>query len=214
MDASHTPHDITDRKNAIRSEMRTRLATLTADQRAEWSTASCARLIRSVAFARASRVMLYMPMRSEVDVISVALEAFRLGKSVCVPRVDGSRKTMNAVEITSFDDESMDSDSLGVRAPKVGQEIPHEEIDLVIVPGVAFDMHGFRLGRGGGYYDRYLARFSRNTATIGVCFDIQFVEEIPTEPTDIAVHAVVSDRRAVQRDPSLALLAVQDRNHI
>lgn len=214
MDASHTPHDITDRKNAIRSDMRTRLATLTADQRAEWSTASCARLIRSVAFARASRVMLYMPMRSEVDVISVALEAFRLGKSVCVPRVDGPRKTMNAVEITSFDDESMDSDSLGVRAPKVGQEIPHEEIDLVIVPGVAFDMHGFRLGRGGGYYDRYLARFSRNTATIGVCFDIQFVEEIPTEPTDIAVHAVVSDRRAVQRDPSLALLAVQDRNHI
>ena len=194
--------------------MRTRLATLTTDQRAEWSTAACARLIRSVAFARASRVMLYMPMRSEVDVISVALEAFRLGKTVCVPRVDGSRKTMNAVEITSFDDESMDSDSLGVRAPKVGQEIPHEEIDLVIVPGVAFDMHGFRLGRGGGYYDRYLARFSRGTATIGVCFDIQFVEEIPTEPTDIAVHAVVSDRRAVQRDPSLALLAVQDRNHI
>ncbi len=194
--------------------MRTRLATLTAAQRAEWSTAACARLIRSVAFARASRVMLYMPMRSEVDVISVALEAFRLGKSVCVPRVDGSRKNMNAVETTSFDDESMDSDSLGVRAPKVGQEIPHEEIDLVIVPGVAFDMHGFRLGRGGGYYDRYLARFSRNTATIGVCFDVQFVEEIPTEPTDIAVHAVVSDRRAVQRDPSLALLAVQDRNHI
>ena len=214
MDASHTPHDITDRKNAIRSDMRTRLATLTAAQRAEWSTAACARLIRSVAFARASRVMLYMPMRSEVDVISVALEAFRLGKSVCVPRVDGSRKNMNAVETTSFDDESMDSDSLGVRAPKVGQEIPHEEIDLVIVPGVAFDMHGFRLGRGGGYYDRYLARFSRNTATIGVCFDVQFVEEIPTEPTDIAVHAVVSDRRAVQRDPSLALLAVQDRNHI
>ncbi|MCX5665050.1 MAG: 5-formyltetrahydrofolate cyclo-ligase [Planctomycetota bacterium] len=214
MDASHTPHDITDRKNAIRSDMRTRLATLTAAQRAEWSTAACARLIRSVAFARASRVMLYMPMRSEVDVISVALEAFRLGKSVCVPRVDGSRKNMNAVETTSFDDESMDSDSLGVRAPKVGQEIPHEEIDLVIVPGVAFDMHGFRLGRGGGYYDRYLARFSRGTATIGVCFDIQFVEEIPTEPTDIAVHAVVSDRRAVQRDPSLALLAVQDRNHI
>lgn len=193
--------------------MRTRLATLTADQRAEWSTASCARLIRSVAFARASRVMLYMPMRSEVDVISVALEAFRLGKSVCVPRVDGSRKTMNAVETTSFDDESMDSDSLGVRAPKVGQEILPEEIDLVIVPGVAFDMHGFRLGRGGGFYDRYLARFSCDTATIGVCFDIQFVEEIPTEPTDIAVHAVVSDRRAVQRDPSLALLAIQDRNH-
>ncbi len=194
--------------------MRTRLATLTTDQRAEWSTAACARLIRSVAFARASRVMLYMPMRSEVDVISVALEAFRLGKSVCVPRVDSSRKTMNAVETTSFDDESMDSDSLGVRAPKVGQEILQEEIDLVIVPGVAFDIHGFRLGRGGGYYDRYLARFSRNTATIGVCFDIQFVEEIPTEPTDIAVHAVVSDRRAVQRDPSLALLAIQDRNHI
>ena len=194
--------------------MRALLATLTADQRAAWSTAACARLIRSDAFTRASRVMLYMPMRSEVDVISLALEAFRLGKSVCVPRVEIARKTMNAVEITSFDDEAMDSDALGVRAPKVGQEIPHEEIDLVIVPGVAFDMRGFRLGRGGGYYDRYLARFPRSTATIGVCFDIQFVEKVPTEPTDITVHAIVSDRRAVQRDPSLALLAVQDRNHI
>lgn len=211
MDASQTPPDITDRKNAIRTDMRARLATLTVNQRAEWSTAACARLIRSDAFQHASSVMLYMPMRSEIDVISVALEAFRLGKSVCVPRVEPGRKTMNAVETTSFDDESMDSDALGVRAPKGGQEIPPDVIDMIVVPGVAFDMRGFRLGRGGGFYDRYLARLPRSTATIGVCFDFQFVESIPTEPTDIAVLAVVSDRRAAQRDPSLALLAAQDR---
>ncbi len=191
--------------------MRTRLATLTVEQRAEWSNAACVRFVRSDAFLRANRVMLYMPMRSEIDVISIALEAFRRGKSVCVPRVEVGRKSMSAIETTSFDDESMDSDALGVRAPKSGQVISHEEIDLVVVPGVAFDTRGFRLGRGGGYYDRYLARLPRSTITIGICFDFQFVPLIPTEPTDIAVHAVVSDRRGVQRDPSLTLLAAQDR---
>ncbi len=211
MDASHTPHDIIERKNAIRTAMRARLTALDAAQRSEWSVAACARLIRSDAFQQATRVMLYMPMRSEVDVITVALEAFRLGKSVCVPRVPEGRKSMTAVETTSFDDESMDPDALGVRTPKTGQEFPHDALDLVVVPGVAFDMRGFRLGRGGGYYDRYLARLPRSTAMIGICFDFQFVETIPTEPTDIAVHAVVSDRRAVQRASTLALLAAQDR---
>ncbi len=211
MDASHNPLDISHRKNAIRNEMRTRLSSLEVAQRIEWSTAACARLIRSDAFANASRIMLYMPMRSEVDVISVALEAFRLGKSVCVPRVETGRKSMHAVEMTTFDDESLDSDALGVRTPKTGQVFPHDAIDMIVVPGVAFDIRGFRLGRGGGYYDRYLDRVPHRIATIGVCFDFQFVDQIPIEPTDIAVQAVVSDRRAVQRDPLRALLAAQDR---
>lgn len=211
MDASHNPLDITDRKNAIRNAMRASLGRIDSAQRSEWSALACARVIRSEVFVKAARVMLYMPMRSEIDILSVALEAFRLGKSVCVPRVETGRKSMNAIEMTSFDDESMDADALGVRAPKAGQIVPSETIDLVVVPGVAFDMHGFRLGRGGGYYDRYLARLPHSAATIGICFDLQFVDDIPTEPNDIAVQAVVSEHRAIQRDPSRSLLSAQDR---
>ncbi|MSQ90614.1 MAG: 5-formyltetrahydrofolate cyclo-ligase [Phycisphaerales bacterium] len=197
MDASQPPLDITDRKNAIRALMRARLSALSDSDRAMASSAACSHVIRSDAFLRASCVMLYMPMRSEIDVISLALAAFRYGKTVCVPRADVGRKAMHAIETSSFDDESMDADALGVRVPKTGAQIPHDSLDLVVVPGVAFDTRGFRLGRGGGYYDRYLARLPRTTATIGICFDFQFVDTIPTEPTDIAVQAVVSDRRGI-----------------
>ncbi|MSR44189.1 MAG: 5-formyltetrahydrofolate cyclo-ligase [Phycisphaerales bacterium] len=200
MEASHTPLDITDRKNAIRSTMRARVSALTESERAAWSLAACGRVVGSDAFYRASTVMLYMPMRSEVDVISLALEAFRLGKTVCVPHADAGRKAMHAIQMTSFDDESMDADSLGVRVPKSGRQIPHDSIDLIIVPGVAFDARGFRLGRGGGYYDRYLAHLPRSTDTIGICFDCQFVDAIPTESTDIAVQSVVSEARRVPNE--------------
>lgn len=198
MDASQTPPELTERKNAIRAEMRARLSALTDAQRSDGSASVCGRLVKCDAFARATTVMLYMPMRSEIDILPVALEAFRLGKSVCVPRVESGRKAMHAIATSTFDDESMGPDELGVRTPKSGTQLPPEAIDLVVVPGVAFDTRGFRLGRGGGYYDRFLARLARHTATIGVCFDFQFVDTIPTETTDVAVQSIVSDRRRIE----------------
>jgi 5-formyltetrahydrofolate cyclo-ligase len=207
MDATDTPNPITERKNAVRASMRAQLQALTDAERAARSTAACARILKSTAFQSAVCVMLYTPLRSEIDVMSVALEAFRLGKVVCVPRVADGGKSMHAVEIKSIDDESMTSDALGVPAPRSGREIMHESIDLVIAPGVAFDVRGGRLGRGGGFYDRFLAKAHRHTATIGVCFDFQLLDEIPTEADDIPVQAVVTDRRGVERSGSHSVLA-------
>jgi 5-formyltetrahydrofolate cyclo-ligase len=207
MDAADTRNPITERKNAVRASMRAQLQALTDAERAARSTAACARILKSTAFQSAVCVMLYMPLRSEIDVMSVALEAFRQGKVVCVPRVADGGKSMHAVEIKSIDDEAMTSDALGVPAPRSGREIMHESIDLVIAPGVAFDVRGGRLGRGGGFYDRFLAKAHRHTATIGVCFDFQLLDEIPTEADDIPVHAVVTDRRAVERSGSHSVLA-------
>lgn len=207
MDAPDTPDPISDRKNAVRASIRGQLRTLTDAERASRSAAACARILKSPAFQSAVCVMLYMPLRSEVDVMSVALEAFRLGKTVCVPRVADGGKSMQAVEIKSIDDETMASDALGVPAPRSGREMPQDSIDLVITPGVAFDLRCERLGRGGGFYDRFLAKAHRKTTTIGVCFDFQLVDEIPTETGDISVHAVVTDRRAIERSASRTVLA-------
>jgi 5-formyltetrahydrofolate cyclo-ligase len=207
MDAADTPNPITERKNAVRASMRAQLQALIDAERAARSTAACARILKSTAFQPALCVMLYIPLRSEIDVMSVALEAFRLGKVVCVPRIADGGKSMHAVEIKSIDDESMTSDALGVPVPRSGREIMHESIDLVIAPGVAFDVRGGRLGRGGGFYDRFLAKAHRHTATLGVCFDFQLLDEIPTEANDIPVQAVVTDRRAVERSGSHSVLA-------
>lgn len=210
MDASHTSAELTRRKDEVRRAMRERLTALSIDDRARWSREACARLVRSPAFQRASMVMLYMPMRSEIDVLPVALEAFRAGKSICVPRVESGRDTMNAISTNSFDDESMVPDAAGVRTPKSGSRVPDEVIDLVVVPGVAFDLSGARLGRGGGFYDRFLGSLKQTTATIGVCFDFQLADAIPVDRQDVRVKAVVSDRRGVQPDGGTAILAGQD----
>lgn len=213
MDAPDKQDPTTERKNAVRADMRGQLHAMTDAERASRSASACARILKSPAFQSAVCVMLYMPLRSEVDVIALALEAFRLGKTVCVPRVADGGKSMHAVEIKSIDDESMTSDALGVRAPRSGRTMPQDSIDLVITPGVAFDLRCERLGRGGGFYDRFLAKAHRHTTTIGICFDFQLVDEIPSQSGDVPVHAVVTDRRAIERSASHPVLSLAHQSN-
>ena len=210
MDASPASTRLTQQKDAIRLAMRERLSSIAVEDRAVRSRAISAELLRSPAFHAASMVMLYMPMRSEVDVIAVALEAFRLGKSVCLPRVDPGRDTMNAIATKTFDNDSMRPDAMGVRSPDSGARVDDAQIDLVLVPGVAFDLSGGRLGRGGGFYDRFLGQLSPKAATIGVCFDWQIVDSIPCDQLDVPVKAVITDLRRAHRHGSANLLAPKD----
>ena len=210
MDVSPASDGITELKDAIRAAMRAQFSASDGDDRAARSTSICQRLISSRVFEDAMTVMLYMPMRSEVDVIGVALEAFRRGKTVCLPRVEPGRDTMSVVATRSFDNDEMHPDAAGVRSPRGGARVPEAAIDLVVVPGVAFDLNGGRLGRGGGFYDRFLSSLPTTTATIGICFDWQIVDVVPADSRDTPVHAVVTDRRVAHRTPTDRLLEPKD----
>lgn len=146
-------------------------------------------------FESASVVMLYMPLADEVDLLPLALRCFQMGKTVCVSKVDWQRKDMLAVEVMSFDDHFMEVDEHGVRSPRDGRPVVINSLDLVIVPGLAFDAQGNRLGRGGGYYDRFLKRLAPTTATIGLAFDQQIIDHVPVDERDIRMDMVVTDRR-------------------
>jgi len=184
-------------KKQMRAAMRAVVDQMSAEQRHAGSVAACNRAIALDAFRHATTVMLYLPITSEVDVTSIAVRCFREGKTVCVPRVDWKRHDMHAVEVSSLDDRVLEVDEHGVRTPREGQPIPPAMIDLVIVPGLAFDQCGMRLGRGGGYYDRFLARLkpAAGTVTVGIVFDQQIVDEVPAAAHDLAVDKVITDRR-------------------
>jgi len=184
-----------ERKSDTRSQIRTRLAALTSRQRHDASAAACCRLMKLDEFRHAAVIMLYMPLADEVDLTPVAIRCFQSGKTVCVPKVDWERQDMIAVEVTSFDDHVMDTDEHGLRVPRDGRPVPPALLDLVVVPGVAFDTHGNRLGRGGGYYDRYLARLPRSVTTAGLAFDQQVIDLVPANDRDVKVTVVVTDRR-------------------
>ncbi len=182
-------------KAEIRRQVLAKLAAMGDEQRHEGSVAACARLMTLEVFQHASVVMLYMPLASEVDLTPVAIRCFQTGKTVCVPLVDWKRRDMEPVEVTSFDDHVMEVDEHGLRMPRGGAPIPPDLLDLVVVPGLAFDAHGHRLGRGGGYYDRFLGRLRRTAATVGLGFDVQITDEVPVNDGDVSVDIVVTDRR-------------------
>ncbi len=102
---------------------------------------------------------------------------------------------MESVEISSFDDEVIAVDDHGLRTPRAGRPIVPSLIDLVIVPGLAFDPAGNRLGRGGGFYDRFLRRLRRSAITAGLAFDAQIIDTVPADDRDFAVDLIVTNRR-------------------
>lgn len=101
---------------------------------------------------------------------------------------------MRVAEITSIDD--LVPGYRGIREP--ARKEPASEVDAAIVPGVAFDERGGRLGYGGGFFDRFLESLDPGVPVVGVCFDAQIVEEVPREPHDRAVDLVVTERRVIR----------------
>ena len=185
-------------KADLRDRMRKLLADLGPESRHDASAAACLRLAALEAFRHASVVMLYMPLPTELDLTAAAIRCYRQGKTVCVPRADWKGRDMVPVEISSFDDEVMEIDDRGLRTPREGRPRVLTMIDLVIVPGLAFDTVGNRLGRGGGFYDRFLRRLRRSATTVGFAFDAQIVDAVPADDRDFAMDTIVTDRRVCQ----------------
>jgi 5-formyltetrahydrofolate cyclo-ligase len=183
-------------KSDIRARMRALLGEMDDEFRHDASTAACENLTGLDVFRHASVVMLYMPLEHEVDLTPAAICCFRAGKTVCVPCVDWKRWDLNPVEVTSFDDEVMDINEHGLRTPRQGRPVLPTLIDLVVVPGLAFDPHGNRLGRGVGFYDRFLGRLRRSATSAGLAFDAQIIDDVPADERDMSVDIIVTDRRA------------------
>ncbi len=202
----HTPRDqplppfaadpeLDARKRAVRDTVRERLRALPPAARQQKSLDACRRLMATDVFRHAATIMLYLPLPDELDVTSLALRGFQTGKTVCVPQVNWARRTMHAVEITSIDDEDLELDEHGLRRPAGGRRIAPMAIDLVVAPGVAFDLLHHRIGRGGGYYDRFVPTLPRRSTFVAIAFDEQIVDEAPHGPWDRPVDLLVTDRR-------------------
>lgn len=177
-------------KSELRREMRQRLRSLGAD-RAEKSRAIVAALVADPAFIRAERVALFSPLPGEPDVES--LWSQEGARRFCYPRVTGAR--LEFLDTPTLDELRPSEWFPAVREPASleARIIPPDEIDLILVPGLAFTRDGWRLGRGGGFYDRFLGLVTKQSAKLGVCFDLQLVEALPTESHDERLDGVITE---------------------
>jgi 5-formyltetrahydrofolate cyclo-ligase len=172
-----------------------------AGSRAEEATAIRAALRHWPRWVAARSVLAFLPLPSEVDLRPLLAEVLRSGVEVSVPESspDG---TFRPCRLHSLESTDLETDALGIAVPKVRDPVPLERIEVVLVPGVAFDPAGRRLGRGGGFYDRFLAGLPRPAATVGVCFRVQRVERVPVDPGDMPVEWLVMPGEVVAAQPA------------
>jgi 5-formyltetrahydrofolate cyclo-ligase len=190
-----TAHD--SKKKTLRATLREQLRAVAPDEIRSRSAAACDKLTATEEFAASRALMIFLPLAYEVDATPIAVRAWQMGKMVTVPRVGYEQRHMIPIEIRSLS-EAMNEDHYGVRTPAHGEPIPVDLVDLVVVPGLGFDTQGHRLGRGGGFYDRFLSQAAFGGATCGLALDEQIVESIPALGHDVMLDMLVTDQRVLR----------------
>lgn len=182
--------DIVTDKQALRHLIRQRKQQHTTAQRQLWSRDICEQLLRHPRMQAADTVMLYYSLPDEVDTHTLVDSLVAAGKEVLLPKVlDG--ENMEARRYTGPAD--LAEGCLHLLEPVGAAFTDLASVPLIIVPGLSFDSNGHRLGRGRGYYDRFLSQLPQ-AWKIGVCFSFQRVDSVPVSATDVVMDEVVSDK--------------------
>ena len=171
-------------KKELRAQIKALKKQHTKEQLLEQSEKILAKLEQHPDFVKAEKVMLYSALPDEVQT-QAFLEKWHLKKKIILPTVVGD----DIIPVEYAQDTDFAVGDFNILEP---QNDPYRgDFDLIIVPGVAFDRMGNRIGRGRGYYDRFLCQHLE-VKRIGICFDFQLVNEVPTEPLDIKMDEVIS----------------------
>jgi 5-formyltetrahydrofolate cyclo-ligase len=155
-----------EQKAAVRAEVQRQLREMTVEERQEYSDEICERVLEMAEWAEAQKIVLFSPLPSEPIITPLKLDCeARKISSVTIPQNPRSESDLH---------------------------LP-DTIDLILVPGIAFSKDRYRLGRGGGFFDRLLAGPAAKAYKLGVCFSFQMLDGIPTERHDVAMNAVVTN---------------------
>ena len=178
-----------------KSILQTRNA-MTREEIAAASLAFVKRLVDLEAIRRASTLMVYLAFGSEVHTDDLIRWGWGEGKRIVVPLCLPESRELTACRINGFNE--LESGHYGIREPKVShlQPVSQREIDAVVVPAVAFDRRGYRVGYGGGYYDRFLPGCPQ-AAKIGAAFAGQIIAAIPADPYDVTVDRIVTEKGVI-----------------
>jgi 5-formyltetrahydrofolate cyclo-ligase len=180
-------------KAALRTKIATELKKLTALERAALAIKACALLEQQAVWRSAKVLLFYAPLPDEPDLWRLLEDALASGKTVALPRFHPEQGAYVACHITRAGSD-LQTGKFGIREPRESCSIiPLNRLDLVLVPGVAFDLNGHRLGRGKGYYDRLLADAAGSAC--GVAFDQQIVSQVPSELHDVRLSCILTPTR-------------------
>lgn len=165
---------------------------MSPEQRENFSREIEKKLFLLPEFREASAVLFFASFRSEISTLPMIRHALEAGKRVILPKVKGNELAL--FEITDFDSDTA-AGAWGIPEPLEANPVTIGDVDLLIVPGLAFDESGNRLGYGAGFYDRMLPSYKKKT--VALAFELQMVPKIPVSPHDIPIQKIVTEKRIV-----------------
>lgn len=186
------------KKKELRRRVQELRDRLDSEKRKKLSLAIADNLWKLPEFAEADTVLFFISFRSEVDTMPMIKRALREGKRVCIPCTVPENKHMVASLLENVDEE-LELGNYDILEPRREclRPVKPSQIDVVIMPGVAFDCSGGRLGYGGGYYDRFLEKCSPGCTLVAPAFELQIVDHVPCADHDAHIHQIVTESRVV-----------------
>lgn len=190
-------------KKRIRNDLIKKRNVLSPLQVAEKSALIINRLLALDEYQNARRIMVYLDCRNEVRTGELVIRAMADGKSVAVPVTDTANIVLTPSLVINYPGD-LHPGPWGIPEPKPQAVRPLDPaaLDVVITPGVAFDLSGCRIGYGYGYYDRFLRRTGEGTLYIGLAYEFQVLPVVFPGPHDIPVHMVLTEDRLIRLDQS------------
>lgn len=192
-------------KKSLRALLLAKRDSITKENKKIKDSAIRKRLFSLEYLKEAKTILFYASFRSEADTIKAIQNALKLKKRVALPVVDTEHKQLKLYEV--HDISELSSGYMGIPEPVAVRALNMglNEIDIEIIPGIGFDLKGNRLGYGAGYYDKLLSHKSKRLSktkgritTIALAFEEQIAEKIPSEPHDIRVDLIVTDKRLIR----------------
>ncbi len=180
-------------KEEIRRELKLRRCSLTKEHKLKLDSELIKNLKRVKEFNEAEKILFFFPVRGEPDIVPLLEICLEEGREVLLPAVKGEE--LIPKRIYSLGD--LEKGKFGIPEPQDGEPVDPTSIELILVPGLAFDTECFRLGWGKGYYDRLLKR--AGGYSIGVAYSFQVLDRLPRDSWDIPVKAVVTEKELIRR---------------
>ena len=181
-------------KKLLRQEILTKRSLLTEEDIKEYSNKITNTLFEMDEYKNAKRIMCFVSNGSEVETHPIIEQAILDGKSIVVPITVSKTKELLVSDVFNLSELEVGFYNIEVPKKEFVRLVDPRTIDLVLVPGVALAKDGYRVGYGGGYYDRFLVKLDKSVPKIALGFDLQVVDEVPTEDFDIPVDLILTEK--------------------
>lgn len=184
-------------KKTIRQEVLQRRDAISKNVKKEKDIVIMQRISQLPEFINAKTIFFYTSFRSEVDTIDMIKVSLTTGKLIVLPKVDKENNRLKLYEIKNMNE--LARGYMWILEPFVSEDRLRDldDIDLIIIPGAAFDIYGNRLGYGAGFYDMLLSKMEKKIPIVAPAYEEQIVEKIPAEPHDIKVDKIVTDKKVI-----------------